>query len=259
MSEEPKLDKKSIQDLEKEKLQAEINILKAKLKSEYPVNEPEGYFNRVAGFAQKWSAFILGSVTLISAIWGVFVPLSEYLDARRNALEYNLNENMIRFVKGLNSYDTDTAKQSVMMLSYYETNSIPILLYYFENSEIDYDVDLRAKIIETISMIYDGNKNKKIIEEIIRGINISFDNLKTTGSEGNQMINEQKRNALGYYMEMLPRMKLTDRHKSEIRKTLVDLQEKMCKDIFLMDEAKTYFDNICVYVYPDDSKQCECN
>ena len=93
------LDKKSIEQLQKEKLQSEIDILRARLEKEYPDNNPPGFFDKIADFARKWSAFILGSVTLISAVFGVFVPLSEYLDESRRALQYDLNENMIGFVK----------------------------------------------------------------------------------------------------------------------------------------------------------------
>ena len=113
MSEDKNLDSKSIQDLEKEKLQAEIDILNARLEKEYPDETPPSRFDKLASFAQKWSAFILGAVTLFSAVFGVFVPLGEYLDERRKALEYELNENMIGFVEDLNSDSENIANRGV--------------------------------------------------------------------------------------------------------------------------------------------------
>jgi hypothetical protein len=127
---------KSIQDLEKEKLQAEIDILKAQLATEYPIKDKEtGWFEKVAIHVKGWSAFILGAVTLISAVWGVFLPLSEYLVEQRRVLEFQLNQNMIGFVDDLNSEDPAVANKGVMMLSYYQENSIPILLFFLEGQE----------------------------------------------------------------------------------------------------------------------------
>lgn len=257
MSEKRNLEKVSITDLEKEKIQVEIDILKAQFEKDFPKRVHKKRLEQLSEFSRKWIAVILAGATLISAILGVVIPLNDFLVEQRKKLEYELNGDMIGFVDALSSDDEKKAKEGVMMLSYYETNSIPILLFYLENSEVIEDEVLRKKIIETISMIYANNKSKKIIKEISQGIRTSFDHLKTTDDRGGQVINLNKRYALGYYLELLNTMKLNSRHQDDIKDLFIELKGEICEDKFLKNEIDTFFDNISSYL--GEKKPYKCN
>ena len=185
------------EQLEKEKIQAEINILEAQLKKEYPDEKPPGKLDKLASFAQKWSAFILGSVTLISAVFGVFLPLSEYLAEQKRALEYELNENMIGFV---NDLQTDSlASRGVVMLSYYEENSLRILLFYLETSSMG---NFQNKIIETTNLIY-MKRSSNVLGEITFRLRNNFELLKDEYiSSGTNKVNSTRQLAVRNYLNL---------------------------------------------------------
>lgn len=245
-----RLDNKTHDLLEKEKLQAEIDILRARLHKEFPDEKPPGLMDKLAGFANKWSSFILGAVALFSAVFGVFVPLAEYLDEQRRALEYDLNENMINFVDGLNSEDQSVARRSIMMLSYYETNSIPILLFFMEDSRND-QKEFRNKIIETISLIYADTGEKDIIEKILVRLQINFNQLM----EGrNGSLDTRRLAPLYNFFDLIDGMNLQDSDREEVLVVYKNMKASICSNEMLRDD----FDmlgvhaTICLYMGVED-------
>jgi hypothetical protein len=252
MSEEFNQVNKSIQELEKEKLQAEIDILKARLAKEYPeiTEEKPGWFERASNYAGKWSALILGAVTLISAIWGVFLPLSEYLVEQRKALEYELNENMIGFVDDLNSDSAAIANRGVMMLSYYETNSIPILLFFLEGSRNEQEV-FRDKIIETIGLIYEDSKASGIMDVILIKLENSFAEIEKDYFDSTTGIDGADRRALFNYMDLVNGMNLRSGDKADIEDLYRGMKSKICMDENFQIEVFGIFSQICIYLNED--------
>jgi hypothetical protein len=202
-----KLNNKTIEQLENEKLQAEIDILHARLAKEFPEEKRQRWYDKLAEFARKWAAFVLGTVTLISAIFGVFVPLAEYLEERRNALKYALNENMIGFVDDMMSGDTEKVNRGIMMLSYYEINSIPILLYSLSESESG---ATRQKIIENIHWIHFDNKNNGIVEMILGRMQYNFEKLKVVNSQGELEVFGASQVAMQNFIDLLKVLKLSN-------------------------------------------------
>lgn len=251
MSEERNLDKKSIQDLEKEKLQAETDILRARLDKEFPDEKPPTRLSRLAEFTRNWSAFILGSVTLFSAVFGVFVPLSQYLDERRKALEYDLNENMIGFVEDLNSDSLAISTRSVMMLSYYEVNSIPILLFFLESSK---DTEFIDKISETIGLIYSDNRGTEIVEVVLRRIQNNFDEIKDEFSQTGS-VNDKRRLALLNYLELMDVLKLRKPDQKDANEVYIEIRAQICQDSALEETIISVFWNICDFL--DVDYNCE--
>jgi hypothetical protein len=243
------LNNKSLEQLQKEKLQGEIDILHARLASEYPEEKTPGFFDKLAEFARKWSAFVLGSVTLISAIFGVFVPLSEYLDASRRALSYDLNENMIGFVNDLSSDSAELANRGIMMLSYYEMNSIPILLFYLEGSS-NFQKPFRTKIIETIDLIYSRSSGGEIEELIVGNMQKNLQKLKEFDINGESKINSNSLRILYNYMDLIKGIKFSDRDLEKINANLSEMKTIFCSDEFLKEdfEAQILFYAICEYI-----------
>ncbi len=248
---------KSLEQLEKDKLQAEIDILHARLRKEFPDEKPPGWMDKLAGFAQKWSAFILGTVTLISAVFGIFVPVSEYLAEQRRALQYELNENMIGFVNDLTN--DSLANRAVVMLSYYEVNSIPILLFYLETTTF-YQNDFRAKLIETISTIYSDSRNDEILDLIINKMNNNFQRIQDdfVNTQG-QEINGARRQAMLNYIHLINGMKLSHRDRNKILDLYGNMRDILCSTtvesangpIVFKDKALAIFQNICIYLDVD--------
>lgn len=222
-------DNKSIHDLEKEKLQVEVEILKVQLAKDLPDVKPKKWFDKLADFARKWSALMLGTVTLISAIFGVFIPLSEYLDERRNALKYNLNENMIGFVDDMMSDDDETANRGIMMLSYYEINSIPILLYFLSRSESE---ESTKKIIENIHWIHFDNSNNTIVEMVMGRMQFNFEKLKVTTEEGELRIDEEGQTAVQNYIDLIKVLQFTSNECRIITSNFNTILKKMDEDGF---------------------------
>ncbi|MEJ2595787.1 MAG: hypothetical protein P8100_11840 [bacterium] len=248
---------KSLEQLEKDKLQAEIDILHARLLKEFPEEKTPGWTDKLAGFAQKWSAFILGTVTLISAVFGIFVPVSEYLAEQRRALQYDLNENMIGFVNDLTN--DSLANRAVVMLSYYEVNSIPILLFYLETTTF-YQNDFRTKLIETISMIYADTRNDEILDLIIVKMDNTFQRIQDDflNSEG-QEINGARRQAMLNYIHLINGMKLSHSDQKKVLRLYGNMRDVLCSttvetanaSIVFKDKALAIFQNICIYMGVD--------
>lgn len=257
MSENRNQENFSLQDLEKQKLQAEIDILRAKLATEYPLKDEgnTGWVARLAIHVKGWSAFILGAVTLISAVWGVFVPLSEYLVEQRKALEYELNENMIGFVDDLNSEDPAIANRGVMMLSYYEVNSIPILLFFLEGSGNEKE-EFREKIVETISLIYVDSGDKSIMEIILRKMQGLFEETIVNYGITENEIDQKKRIAILNYLDLISKMNLTSTDRDEVTGIYRGFKSNICNHTKL-DEFEVFgiFEKICLFLGEDIS--CE--
>lgn len=245
-----KLDNKTHELLAKEKLQAEIDILHARLEKEFPDEKPPGFMDKLAGFANKWSSFILGAVALFSAVFGVFVPLSEYLDEQRRALEYDLNENMITFVDGLNSEDQSVARRSIMMLSYYETNSIPILLFFMEDSRND-QKEFRRKIIETIGLIYSDTGDENIIEKILVKLQSNF-NQVIEGRNGT--IDTRRLAPLYNFFELINGMDLSDSDREEVLIVYKNMKSSICSNEILRDDFDMLgvHTTICLFMGVED-------
>ena len=247
---------KTLEQLEKEKIQAEINILEARLIKEFPEDKPAGRMDRLAEFASKWSTFILRSITLVSAIFGIFVPLSDYLAQQQKALEYELNENMIGFINDLN---TDSlANRGVVMLSYYEVNSIPILLFYLETSGNE-AIEFRAKLIETIGLIYADSRNREILDLIAGRLQNTFNHIKDDYTSKTE-INPNRRLAMLNYLELVDEMKLVDRDHVKIKNLYTQLHEDICQTEGFSDNIFAIYSTICFYLDVDlDCKSLETN
>ena len=243
------LGNKSLEQLGKEKIQAEINILEARLEKEFPDEKPPGRLGRLADFARKWSAFVLGSLTLTSAIIGVFLPLGQYLEEKRKALEYDLNENMIGFVDHLDSDSSALANRAVMMLSYYEVNSIPILLFFLEISEDD-KIDFRRRIIETIDLIYSDERGNEIVGLIMVRMQNNLSQLKMRSDSDKEKVDSKKLMALYNFIGLIKVMELRSSDKKLVTKTYTEMKTTICADPFLRDDFDVMgvFYEICDFI-----------
>ncbi len=163
---------KTIEDLEKEKLEEEIKILRARIKNEFPEHKPKGWFDKVSDFFRRWYSVVLAIIAVAGGFWGIFYPVKTFLNERQKAVQYDINENMINALEGLEKDDKIAKENSIIILSYYDLNAIPILLNKYIES--DYlDQDLQLEYMDAISMIY-KRKNTEIIDRIIKKMRINY-------------------------------------------------------------------------------------
>jgi hypothetical protein len=117
------------------------------------------------GDAIKNVVTIAGAVVaLASSTWAVFVPIADYFDEKRKTYEVKLSSDMITLVNNLDDSSSQSkVDNSILMLSAYENDAIPYLLYKLEGdgpSEKEAG-KTREVIIRALQII----KNKKSVDK----------------------------------------------------------------------------------------------
>jgi hypothetical protein len=169
-----------LEDLQKEKLQAEINLIKARIKKDYPEAKPLGRLDKIAGFFKKWNAVILALIAVGGGFWGVFSPVKKYFDEQSKSVQFTLNENMIAAMDSLSSTNTSEAENAILVLSYYELNAIPVLLFNLERTNLE-NTELISNYYETINLIY-NRKRIGIVDRIVVKLEENFNSLFEDGN-----------------------------------------------------------------------------
>lgn len=165
----------NLEDLQKEKLQAEINLIKARIKKEYPEAKSPGRLDKIASFFKKWNAVILAMIAVGGGFWGVFSPVKKYFDEQSKSVQFTLNENMISAMDSLNSKNTSEAENAILILSYYEMNAIPVLLFNLERTNLE-NSELISNYYETINLIY-KRKRSGIVDRVVVKLEENFNSL----------------------------------------------------------------------------------
>jgi hypothetical protein len=163
---------KSLEEIQKEKIQAEINLINAKIRKVYPESRPMSRFGKVAEFFKQWYAVILALIAVFGGFWGIFAPVKSYFNERNKAVQYELNANMIDAMGKLDSADMNLQGNAIMVLSYYDLNAIPIFLDKLVKTDPG-DTYLQQKYIEAIKLIY-KRKRADIVDKITSKMDYSF-------------------------------------------------------------------------------------
>lgn len=150
----------SINELRKNKLSADAAYFEA-LAEEMHVSKPKPSKAGLSDKVKKSTGIILSIVSVVAAIWGVIVPINGFIEEKKSMLRYELNSQMIGLVQGLDSDIDAIAERSILLLSYYERNSLPILFYKLENVSYDNSPRLVINLIQTISHIYESSNDSK--------------------------------------------------------------------------------------------------
>ncbi len=160
----------SLNELRKNKLTADAAYFEALAEEMNVEPKPKPSKTSWPDRIKKWSGVILTIVSVIAAIWGVIVPINGFIEEKKTMLRYELNSQMIGLVEGLDSDIDAVADRSILLLSYYERNSLPILFYKLEHVSSFDSERLVINLIQTISHIYESSKDSKeatieVIEE----------------------------------------------------------------------------------------------
>ena len=157
----------SLNELRKNKLTADAAYFEALAKEMHAEPAPKPTKTNWADRIKKSSGIILTVVSVVAAIWGVIVPINGFIEEKKTMLRYELNSQMIGLVEGLDKSDAE-ADRSILLLSYYERNSLPILFYKLEHVSYFDSERLVINLIQTISHIYESNsENKKATIEML--------------------------------------------------------------------------------------------
>ncbi len=156
----------SFDELENIKLKAETEYLQALTKElNNTFKSPKKkWYDKI----KNWTGVLLAVVSLGTAIWGFFMPIKNYFLEKESLLKYELNSQMVELVEDLDSNNAVVSDRSILLLGYYERNSLPILFYKLEILKSEDKVPLN-NISKTIANIYESSKtNKKEIKTIIK-------------------------------------------------------------------------------------------
>lgn len=169
------------EELEKQKLQAEIDLLRAQLdiekgKKDKEEKSKESKITAAEKRLKNWLPLILTIIALGGGLWGgLFEPISNFIRERQRDYEVNWNEKMIGFVDNLSNDDQSKVNYAIIMLSAYELDALPILLLTLEQTKTtDNEADLIRRALKDI---YDKPSldKEKFNEEILKSASRFFD------------------------------------------------------------------------------------
>lgn len=130
---------------------------------------------------KMYSGWIAALLTFAVSVWGdLYEPISTYLEKRKEKTEFDLNQGMISLVIGKG--DNPKAKrEAITLLSYYEYNSIPILMYFLETDKND--TTKRATVGAIEKILARSKRKKEITEELVASFRLFMS--KTTRDDSN--------------------------------------------------------------------------
>jgi len=126
-------DKNLLQSLEKEKLEAEIQLLQNQVNRDSEENSRK---QRLEKF-KIVLPIILTGVSILAGLFGILFPSLQYIKQQKEEYKFQFNSDMMQFISDLGSDDSDKSEQAIMMLSFYERDAIPVLLFKLERVKFD--------------------------------------------------------------------------------------------------------------------------
>jgi hypothetical protein len=117
------MSKKKLRRLKETQLELQNQLLEKQLRP-----PPEGWFDRYVNEPLKrYSAVILMVLSVIGGIWGVYLPLKQFLHEQRMSTQYQLNGEIIALIQQLDS--AKKSEKTIAILTYYEKDAVPLLIY----------------------------------------------------------------------------------------------------------------------------------
>jgi hypothetical protein len=207
------------ENLQNEKLKAEINLINARIKKDYPELKPRKWYEKFAAFLKNWQAVMLALIALGGGIFGIFRPVKLYFDEQRKAVQFNLNESMIKAMDNLESADWNTRTNAIIILSYYDLNAIPIFLDKLAMADRD-NPDIKDEYIEAINLLYDRRK-----DDVFKQILLKMEYCANEVSPKREKLMLQLCNL----SDLIQNLNLTEVNKSDVKELYDDIGEKFNK------------------------------
>lgn len=227
---------------EYENLKKEFELLSLKNQIEKQKNELKPSLASVLfNQATKSISLIVAIVSMLAGIWGLVIPARNFFKDKQKEKHYELSRDMVELANNLQSDSVKLQQEAVLLLSYYDLNSMPILLYQLENFSNSVQKDMVDHVIKSISLIYMRNKSE-VTSEII----YYFSNLfRQTDTE--KKWDDLKYNSLLNYAELVNKITFREKDKRRIVSLIEDMQEKIEKDPGLKDKMQGFSDLIAEF------------
>lgn len=158
----------SNQDLERRKLELEIEILKENLEKQRKANKQK---KNIGEIVRKNTALILAIVSVFGGFVGIILPLNKYFEEQKKAMLPTLNDEIIMLVDKLNDSASDYKhEEATVLLNYYGLDAIPVLLLRLKRSNNEEET---KRLIQTIKNIQEDNR-PQVVNEIVKAFRIEF-------------------------------------------------------------------------------------
>jgi len=193
---------KSIQDLEKEKMEIEIDLLRLNLEK----GKTEELRSIKPGeIIRKNISIFLAIISVVGGILGIVIPLNNFFKEKRQEQLPKLNKDIIELVKQLNGPSASEIDQedNIIMLTYYGLNAIPILLQKLNRSQNQPETSRLINAIKNIHAEYPAGVVDKVYYSFKEHFN--EDNKKNNIDETSEIYTR--------YVELLINLNLDNREK----------------------------------------------
>jgi len=216
------------------KMQADIDLLKSQISKQQSEAKPS-LVSMLFDRTNKTIPVLLAATSLLAAIWGLILPVKNYFNERQKQLRYELSREMLDLAHDLRNDSVLTTRQdAVLLLSYYDLNSMPILLYQLENFSNSAQRKMVEHVIKSISLIYMRNE-KEVTSEIINYFTSLFKQTNTV-----DRWDAGKYNSLLNYGELVTKMSFRDRDRKRIAQMIQAMQSEIQADPDLADKMKGF-------------------
>lgn len=154
-------------DLEKEKLKAEIREIKLRVATErnrINVEKKRGF--KFIKFLRNWAAVIIAFITIITGSLTIGTKIYTFLKEKEIAQDVKVGKQMRELVDDLGSKDKNR-EYTAILLSAYEERAIPILLMSLRTGSPE-------SITEALRLIKEKVKPKVVIDPLIESTKRAF-------------------------------------------------------------------------------------
>lgn len=208
----------NLEDLEKQKLEIEIEILKENLEKERKSRNSKLSLGEVI---RKNTAIILAIISVAGGFIGIIVPVNQYFEEKRKEMLPVLNNEIISLVDKLNDSSEIVQEDATVMLTYYGLNAIPVLLLRLERSEIEAETH---RLIQAINSIHEEG-NPGVLDEIFSSLMVEF----KRNYQKTDMDEIPYYYRIYNYMELLKNMDLSRKEKKELQSFMNEFEEEIPK------------------------------
>lgn len=190
---------------------------------------------------KKWSGTIIAVVSVCAGIWGLLFPINNYIQEKRSMLQYQINSQMVDLLVDLDSDSTAISDRSILLLSYYERNSLPLLFYKLERISYFSSENLVTNLAVTIANIYEsGTINKKATTAALQSqLEDQIQKIKTS-----DQIDHFYSHAIYNLMVVIEHLRLD---KKETEK-FIGMISKVQKELLIMDPNRKRFSSVLMKI-----------
>lgn len=199
--------------LEQKKKELEIQLLESQIK-------PKSKVDDTIEKLRKWVGLLLIMLSVPGTIWGIYLPIRSYWQAKEKEVKYSLSSPMVDLVTQLKSNKEGERDEALVMLAYYEMNSYDILHFILENHQGD-SPELIEGIADVLNRIY-----KRGHSSVFDNLNSSLTLIVKNKLNGEDQVRNNK-DILYRYAIVIKRLELNKKHSDKRRIVFNNLKSQV--------------------------------